>query len=303
VSRSSSPTLARRAVTVVFAASLALVAASAIAAPAGAASSLPTVSGTFGHSATITFPSTSAPRKLESTVLVQGHGPVVAKGDLLVADYVGQIWGGKVFNTTYGQTLAAFEIGEGKVIKGWDDTLVGKRVGSRVLMVLPPADAYGSAGQSSAGITGTDTLAFVVDIVAAYSGKVGGDPHATVLHKTVNGITVGGPLGGSATITVAKNAPKPSAVKVVTIARGNGAKVVPGLIVDQYVLTNFSGTRTTSTWKLGVPDSETIGTNAQSLLDELTGVPVGSRVLVEIPKSSRGGPYAAVFDIVAEPKA
>ena len=50
---------------------------------------------------------------------------------------------------------------------GWDVGLVGVPVGSRVMLSLPPADGYGSAGNTSAGITSTDTLVFVVDIVQA----------------------------------------------------------------------------------------------------------------------------------------
>ena len=58
-------------------------------------------------------------------------------------------------------------IGEDQVIKGWETGLVGQTVGSRVLLVVPPADGYGTAGDSQAGIKGTDTLVFVVDILAA----------------------------------------------------------------------------------------------------------------------------------------
>ena len=58
-------------------------------------------------------------------------------------------------------------IGKQQVIKAWDAQLVGKTVGSRVLMVVPPADGYGAAG-SPPKIKGTDTLVFVVDILAAY---------------------------------------------------------------------------------------------------------------------------------------
>ena len=54
-----------------------------------------------------------------------------------------------------------------QVIKAWDTELVGKTVGSRVLLVVPPADGYGAAG-SPPKISGTDTLVFVVDILAAY---------------------------------------------------------------------------------------------------------------------------------------
>jgi peptidylprolyl isomerase len=55
----------------------------------------------------------------------------------------------------------------GQVIPGWDKGLVGQTVGSRVLLVIPPADGYGSAGSPQANIKGTDTLVFVVDILAA----------------------------------------------------------------------------------------------------------------------------------------
>ena len=56
---------------------------------------------------------------------------------------------------------------QGQVITGWDNGLVGQKVGSRVLLVIPPADGYGTAG-SPPKIKGTDTLVFVVDILDAY---------------------------------------------------------------------------------------------------------------------------------------
>ena len=59
-------------------------------------------------------------------------------------------------------------IGKQQVIKGWDSTIVGSTVGSRLLLLVPLADGYGAAGQPQAGIKGTDTLVFVVDILAAY---------------------------------------------------------------------------------------------------------------------------------------
>ena len=68
---------------------------------------------------------------------------------------------------------SATVIGEGQVIPGWDTGLVGQTVGSRVMLVIPPADGYGSAGDSQAGIKGTDTLVFVVDILAAaYAARI-----------------------------------------------------------------------------------------------------------------------------------
>ncbi len=58
-------------------------------------------------------------------------------------------------------------IGQGQVIKGWDQSLVGQTIGSRLLLVIPPDLGYGSQGNSSAGIKGSDTLVFVVDILDA----------------------------------------------------------------------------------------------------------------------------------------
>jgi peptidylprolyl isomerase len=43
-------------------------------------------------------------------------------------------------------------------------------VGSRVLLVIPPSLGYGKAGSAQAGIKGTDTLVFVVDILSATGG-------------------------------------------------------------------------------------------------------------------------------------
>ena len=51
------------------------------------------------------------------------------------------------------------------VIAGFRNALVGQQVGSQVLVVIPPADGYGAQGQPSAGIGGTDTLVFVIDIL------------------------------------------------------------------------------------------------------------------------------------------
>ena len=69
-------------------------------------------------------------------------------------------------NFSSGQPTS-FTIGTGAVIKGWDQALVGKAVGSRVLLSIPPDLGYGEEGNKDAGITGTDTLYFVIDILAA----------------------------------------------------------------------------------------------------------------------------------------
>jgi peptidylprolyl isomerase len=131
---------------------------------------LPTVSGGLASKPVIAIPKTTPPTALSTTTLIQGSGAVTASGDVLVVQYVGQIWAsGKEFDSSWSRGLpSGFTVGVGELIPGWDKALVGVKVGSRVLLVVPPADGYGSAGESDAGITGTDTLVFVVDILGAF---------------------------------------------------------------------------------------------------------------------------------------
>ena len=132
---------------------------------------LPKVTAQPGKKPAIVIPpGAAAPTTLIAKTLVQGAGPAVKAGQQLVAQYVGVVWAtGKQFDASWdrGQP-AAFPIGNGSVIPGWDKSLVGVSVGSRVLLVIPPADGYGSAGKAQAGIKGTDDLVFVVDVLGAF---------------------------------------------------------------------------------------------------------------------------------------
>ena len=135
---------------------------------------LPTVSAKAGSAPTLTFPSSSPPSGLVTTTLVKGSGPKIVKGDYVIAQYVGYIWRTKkVFGSSWTSgSPFGFVIGASpeQVIPGWDKGLIGQTVGSRVMLSIPPAEGYGSAGQSAAGIKGTDTLVFVVDIIDALKG-------------------------------------------------------------------------------------------------------------------------------------
>jgi FKBP-type peptidyl-prolyl cis-trans isomerase len=133
---------------------------------------LPTVSA--GNPPSITIPKTGqAPSSLVSKTLIQGSGATVSKGEYVVAQYVGVIWRtGKVFDASEKDGAPfGFQIGATptQVIPGWNTGLIGKKVGSRVMLVVPPKDGYGKQGNSQAGIKGTDTLVFVIDLLAAYT--------------------------------------------------------------------------------------------------------------------------------------
>ncbi len=134
---------------------------------------LPTVTAkTAGEQPTVTVPKGSAPTKLSVTTLIKGTGPTAATGDTVVTQYVALIWRtGKVFSTTWPSSTStesvpfSFEYGQKLGVQGFADGLKGVPVGSRVMIVIPPSLGYGKSGNSSAGIKGTDTLVFVVDVL------------------------------------------------------------------------------------------------------------------------------------------
>lgn len=105
-----------------------------------------------------------APKRLGVYPVVEGTGPVVRSGDTISVEYFGQIYpDGTVFNPWTGEPFDV-TLGAGKVIKGWDMGLVGQRVGSRVVLVIPPNLAYGAKKQSQ--IPANSTLVFTVQIVS-----------------------------------------------------------------------------------------------------------------------------------------
>jgi len=107
--------------------------------------------------------------KLRVTTLIEGEGPETENGQTVYVNYLGQVYDGKApFDASYerGEPLD-FELGAGGVVKGWDQGLKGVPVGSRVILAVPPELGYGEEGNKDAGIKGTDTLYFVVDVLAA----------------------------------------------------------------------------------------------------------------------------------------
>lgn len=102
---------------------------------------------------------------LVSQDLIRGKGAKVTANQTVKAHYTGWLLNGKQFDSSWtGRGAAEFSLNN--VIKGWKQGLTGKRVGSRVLLVVPPSLGYGKQKQGS--IPANSTLVFVVDILAAY---------------------------------------------------------------------------------------------------------------------------------------
>ncbi|KIH98944.1 peptidylprolyl isomerase [Streptomonospora alba] len=133
---------------------------------------LPTVKQPGHDQPDITIPEdTDPPGKMRTEALIEGEGPEVEAGQQLVVQYTGVQWkNGEVFDATWTRqgsegVPATFLIGDGQVIEGWDEGLVGQNVGSRMLLVVPPEKAYGDSAAQQGAPEGT--LVFVVDILDA----------------------------------------------------------------------------------------------------------------------------------------
>ena len=101
--------------------------------------------------------------KLTVTTLVAGTGSPVAEGQTLAVNYVGVSYKtGVEFDSSWKRSEPfSFTVGQGKIIKGWDQELIGVKVGSRVHLDIPSDLAYGDSGNPSG------PLRFVVDVLSA----------------------------------------------------------------------------------------------------------------------------------------
>ncbi|HEU5001103.1 MAG TPA: FKBP-type peptidyl-prolyl cis-trans isomerase [Lapillicoccus sp.] len=271
-------------------------------------SSLPEVSGSYGDKPKITMPEgEDPPKKLETEVLEEGDGAAVKKGDLIVADYLGATWrNGKTFDNSYDRgNPAAFTLtdGQGGVIPGWVKGLTGVKAGSRVLMVVPPKDGYGKQGNPQAGIKGTDTLVFVVDVIASYNSDTE-LPERTAATDLPDDIP---PVSGeqNPTVSVPEGTEPPKEPETTVLAEGTGDKVVKDeLAIVQFTAVDWTGKPLSSSWERG-PQGFPIGVKGQpSPFDLLEGVPIGSRVLLQLPAPSSEdaseSSVAVVIDVLGQ---
>jgi peptidylprolyl isomerase len=114
----------------------------------------------------IEFPEGPPPAELEVTDVHAGDGDEATPGKTAVVHYVGVAYSsGEEFDASWNRGEPfAFPLGGGRVIAGWDQGVVGMKVGGRRRLVIPPDLGYGDRGAGSAIAPG-ETLIFVVDLL------------------------------------------------------------------------------------------------------------------------------------------
>ncbi len=257
------------------------------------ASSAVTATGSFGEAPTVSIPKAKPGSKLEVKTLIQGSGSTLTKTDAMAANFVLYFWSGSSSSLKANTFTSNPTVIGGTMLPGLETALVGKKVGSRVLAVIPPADGYGTSGNSELGITGSTTLVFVIDLLKSYS-----DTASASGTQVSNGggdlPTVSAKAGSAPTLTFSSTNP-PSGLVVKTLIKGNGPKVVKG----DYVIAQYTGYiwRTKaifgSSWSSGSPFGFLIGASPEQVIPGwdkgLEGQTVGSRVMLSIPPAEGYG--------------
>jgi FKBP-type peptidyl-prolyl cis-trans isomerase len=291
----------RRAAALVTTALLAVPALAACGSSSSSSSAAPTanykqvkVTGDFDKSPTVTIPKETGSGTLYIKTLIQGTGSTFSSSttEAVIANYVAYDWSGKTSKELGSSfTVGTPSIFTGNLLTGLEKALVGQKTGSRVIAVVPPSDAFGTAGNTSDGIGKSDTLVFVVDLISTFATSLSAK-------QTSNG---GGSLPTVTPATVANTAPTikipakvtaPKTLQTKVLIKGTGAKTKAG----QYIAVQYTGVnwRTGSVFDSSYTDggattfqlttSSTTGNGLiPGMVTGLVGQTVGSRVLIAIP--------------------
>jgi peptidylprolyl isomerase len=258
-------------------------------AKSGSVSDSVSVSDNYGKTPTVKIKSPVAKLKTTQRTLIKaGTGKVANKSTRVTADFA-------VYNGTTGKQLSStgfdgktvpFTVDQDHVLLGLVKTLECTRAGSRVVGVIPPSQAFGSAG--STGVAATDELVFIADIVSV-------KPAAPVALKAATGTVVAPQPGfptvvfssaGLPTMTV-PSTPQPTAFQEEVLIKGKGAKVgTDSNVIVKYQLVLWRTGKVVAgndSWASGQTAPFNTGEVVPGFKKALEGQTIGSRVLVVIP--------------------
>ncbi|WP_130339643.1 FKBP-type peptidyl-prolyl cis-trans isomerase [Streptomyces sp. BK022] len=242
----------------------------------------------FGEKPTVAKGTGEPSKDLAVRTVIAGNGRAVAENDFIKANYLGQIWSsGKVFDNSYDRSPLVLQLAQGSIIDGWRYALTGKKIGSRVEIAVPPTWGYGPSGNEQAGIKGTDTLVFVIDLLDSYNTKSSAKGKEVPQTDPALPKVATNTDGNQPKVTLPKSDP-PKKLVSNYILEGDGDEVTR----KQAVLCQFQGLE----WQGGRTFQKTYGSGRLSqfsveqmeqvvkgLAQGITGKKVGSRVLIVVP--------------------
>ncbi|MBX9471133.1 FKBP-type peptidyl-prolyl cis-trans isomerase [Microcella sp.] len=269
-------------------------------APAGAASDAINVDGAFGSVPTIDFEGPLTAEATQRTVLEQGEGDAVVSGDIALIEY-------SVFNGETGDELATtgfagtnaerFPVDtESPQLVGFSLLIECATPGTRLAGVIPPVDGFGEQGVPELGLTGSESLVFVIDVVSIVPPPLeraeGESQEAPEGFPTVELAENGAP-----TITLPDSEPF-TEFDLAVLILGDGPVVEDGQTVTvQYTGMNWNtGEIFDSSWERGAPTDFPTSGVIQGFRDALVGQTVGSQIIAIIPPDLGYGPSGGTPD-------
>ncbi len=224
-------------------------------------------------------------------VLKEGTGTASTTKDVVLVKYV-LLNGtdGALINDNYAADPVGFLMSDGELIAGLRTALTGVKPGSRLLVAMPPKDAFGAQGNADIKVAPTDTVVFLFDVIKMMRPLPVADGAAV---KAKDGLpTVKFNDGKPATFTMPKD-DAPTKLVVQPLIEGTGAKVAEG----QSVIVSYTG----ALWRNGeVFDSSfnrsgtfTFKVGAKEVISGwdkgVAGATIGSRLLLIVPPSEGYG--------------
>lgn len=262
--------------------------------PPGSNSAKIKVTGDIDKAPTVKFSTPLTTKKTERSVVIQGKGKVANSGSTASVYY-------SVYNATTGKQVDAtkytkagavdFPVDDSQLLPGIVKAVQCASAGTRVAVVIPPADAFKGTGSSQFGISATDSLVFVIDINAVTAPvpplpKANGkDQPATAGFPTITLAKDGTP-----TVTIPDTAP-PAELGIAVLKKGDGA-VVPKAsnVVVHYVGVNWNTKKIfDSSWARGKPAPFNTAQVVPGFGTAVEGQTVGSQVIVIVPPAEGYG--------------
>ena len=205
------------------------------------------------------------PTTLVITDVTVGEGPAAASGDTVFVNYVGVLSAdGTRFDGNYGSDPFVVTLGQGMVIPGWDQGLVGMQAGGRRQLDIPADLAYGDRGAGES-IPPNAAISFVVDMIAVVPASDASDAPTLSIDATEN----------------------LDELVVTDLIEGIGPVVEAGSKVVLHLLAfrADTGEEVASTWASPQPLSFelTDGGSLPGLIEGLEGMKVGGRRQLHVP--------------------
>jgi peptidylprolyl isomerase len=256
---------------------------------------MPTVTGAYGSDPVISVPNGTPSKNLVVDTLIQGHGAAVGSSDYVLLNVEGKVWAGDRLVVDSFTDRQPQGLPLSTAMPAWRH-LAGSRVGSRVMMIVPPADGFGAAGNPQANIMGSDTLVFVFDVVDTIPKGTAANGAAVPYHPgpampSVNGLTIKIPAG----------AQPPATLTSTVLRKGTGPQIVSGnTVVAQYTGVVWrTGKVFDSSWTRGFPQAFVLGAGQviPGWEQGLGGHTVGSRILLTVPAALGYGDQGKPPDI------